>query len=110
MSESNGNTKKPSDLAKSLRELPSRLVNLDNIVCNYDTAIVNKDSCSPAIILLWQPLKLIECEIAYRISFLNNLTALKNYNDFDDISESFQQKARSLMTPVKVKIFSLDMN
>ncbi|CAF2969899.1 unnamed protein product [Rotaria sp. Silwood2] len=75
-------------------------IDVKNIVYDYDTTI--EDSCGSALILLWKPYQLIDCEIYYRSLFANNLLFYENYNKFKtEISQPFQQKALSLMVPVK---------
>ncbi|CAF2735540.1 unnamed protein product [Rotaria sp. Silwood2] len=76
-------------------------IDVKNIVYDYDTTI--EDSCGSALILLWKPYQLIDCEIYYRSLFANNLLFYENYNKFKtEIRQPFQQQALSLMVPVKV--------
>ncbi|CAF3533635.1 unnamed protein product [Rotaria sp. Silwood1] len=75
-------------------------IDVNNIVYDYD--IATYDSCGSALILLWKPYKLIDCEIYYRSLLASNTLFYENYNKFKkEISQPFQQKALSLMVPVK---------
>lgn len=106
---SNYNQTETSNLLTWLHKLPKQTIDVTNIVYNYHVA--THELCDPAIVLLWEPAKLIQCETKYRLSLLNNLTALKEYNTFDkEISEPFQQKAINLMTTMKVRISYLYLN
>ena len=105
----NYDKKQANDLAKHLRELPAQPVDLNEIVYNYDVAIANNLYYNPAIILLWQPWRLLQCETFHRLSFLNNLTAREDYNKFNQMSIRFQERALNLIAFVKVKISSLDI-
>jgi hypothetical protein len=78
-------------------------IDVENIV--YDYHIATHKMCDPALILLWEPEKLIHCEIKYRLLFLDSLTAREEYDKFNkEISLPFQQKALNLFISVKVRI------
>ncbi len=94
------------DAAKWLHTEFPQTIDVKNIVHNYNMA--TQKICDPAIILLWKPTKLVQCETKYRSLFLNNLSVLDKYDKFNkDISEPFQQKAINLMTPAHVRIFHI---
>lgn len=98
----NGNTNNANDILKSLRELPPVIIDMNNDFYAYGASVAKEKSCDPSIILLWNPLKLMECEINYRKSFQGSPDAREDYEKFDEISERFQQRALRLMTSIKV--------
>ncbi|CAF0912881.1 unnamed protein product [Rotaria sordida] len=97
---SENNTINDNSAMKLLDQAIVQSIDVKNIVYDYDTT--TNDFCGFALILLWQPYKLINCEIYYRSLLSNNLLFYNNYNKFKkEISPPFQQKALSLMIPVK---------
>lgn len=100
--ESIANGKKDYAIAilKALRSQP--IISTHDIINNYGVHISNQNSCPSLISLLWNPLKLIECEASIRNSFQNNPDAREAYMAFDRMSIVFQRTVFELITPIAV--------
>ncbi|CAF5066401.1 unnamed protein product, partial [Rotaria magnacalcarata] len=82
----------------------SQTIDVTNIVDKYDNEIYGK--CDSAIILLWKPSRLVDCEIYYRSLFVDYSLSEERYDRYNkEISLPFQQKTLSLLVPVKVRVY-----
>ena len=103
----NGSINKADNILKSLRELPPEVIDMDNFYA-YGVIAAKEKSCDSPIHLLWNASKLIECEIDYRKAFQDKPDAREDYENFDQISQLFQEKALHLITYITVneRLFS----
>ncbi|CAF3337797.1 unnamed protein product [Rotaria socialis] len=74
---------------------------IDNIVYNYHLS--TNDRCPPALLLLWKPDLLIQCEIFYRTRLTAKSASISDYEIFsDDISKPFRQMVSNIFVNLKV--------
>ncbi|CAF3286358.1 unnamed protein product [Rotaria socialis] len=95
------NDSRDSNIAMQLLDQAiSQTIDVTNVVDNYDNEIYGK--CDSAIILLWKPSQLVDCEIYYRSLFVDYSLGQERYDKYNkEISLPFQQKTLSLLVPVK---------